>query len=57
MQPIIEYAEEELGEFVITRYQLERLAAKIKSISCIKGKTTKKVSGISPKCPSGYKRK
>jgi hypothetical protein len=57
MQPIIEYAEEELGEFVITRYQLEKLAAKIKSISCIKGKTTKKVSGLSPKCPSGYKRK
>lgn len=57
MQPIIEYAEEELGEFVVTRYQLEKLAAKIKTISCIKGKTTKKVSGLSPKCPSGYKKK
>jgi hypothetical protein len=57
MQPIIEYAEEELGEFVATRYQLEKLAAKIKTISCVKGKTIKKVSGLSPKCPSGYKKK
>ena len=57
MQPIIEYAEEELGEFVATRYQLEKLAAKIKTISCVKGKTTKKVSGLTPKCPSGFKKK
>ena len=26
-----------------------------KSISCIKGKTLKKVSGFNPKCPKGYK--
>jgi hypothetical protein len=26
-----------------------------KSISCIKGKTLKKVSGSNPKCPKGYK--
>ena len=57
MQPIIEYAEEELGEFSVTRYQLEKLAAKIKTISCVKGKSIKKVSGLSPKCPSGYKKK
>jgi hypothetical protein len=57
MQTIIEYAEEELGEFVVTRYQLEKLAAKIKTISCLKGKSTKKVSGLSPKCPVGYKKK
>ncbi len=57
IQPIIEYAEEELGEFVITRYQLEKLAAKVKTISCVKGKTIKKVSGLTPKCPSGFKKK
>jgi hypothetical protein len=57
LQPIIEYAEEELGEFVITRYQLEKLAAKIKTISCVKGKATKKVSALSPKCPKGYTKK
>ena len=28
-----------------------------KSISCIKGSMTKKVTGVSPKCPSGYKKK
>lgn len=28
-----------------------------KTITCIKGKTTKKVTGSSPKCPSGYKLK
>ena len=57
MQTITEYAEEELGEFVVTRYQLEKLAAKIKTISCIKGKITKKVSGLYPQCPSGYKKR
>ena len=57
MQPIIEYAEEELGEFAVTRFQLEKLAAKVKTISCVKGKATKKVSGLAPKCPSGFKKK
>lgn len=33
-------------------------AAKKKlTISCVKGSVTKKVSGIAPKCPSGYKKK
>ena len=32
------------------------VAAK-KTISCIKGKTTKKVTGTNPKCPTGYKLK
>jgi hypothetical protein len=26
-----------------------------KTIVCVKGKTTKKVSGSNPKCPKGYK--
>jgi hypothetical protein len=26
-----------------------------KSITCVKGKSTKKVSGVNPKCPKGYK--
>jgi hypothetical protein len=33
----------------------EPLKAAIKTITCIKGKTTKKVSGTAPKCPSGFK--
>jgi hypothetical protein len=28
-----------------------------KTINCIKGKTTKKVTGTNPKCPTGYKLK
>jgi hypothetical protein len=28
-----------------------------KTISCIKGKTTKKITGTNPKCPAGYKKK
>ena len=31
--------------------------AKKTTITCVKGKTTKKVTGVSPKCPSGYKKK
>lgn len=31
--------------------------AKKTTITCIKGKTTKKVTGINPKCPAGYKKK
>ena len=34
----------------------DKLATKI-TITCIKGKTIKKVSGVKPMCPSGYKKK
>jgi hypothetical protein len=27
------------------------------SITCVKGKTSKKVSAVNPKCPTGYKKK
>jgi hypothetical protein len=30
---------------------------KLKSITCVKGKLIKKVSGTNPKCPSGFKKK
>lgn len=33
------------------------VAAKKRSITCVKGKTTKKVTAVSPKCPAGYKKK
>ena len=33
-------------------------SSKAKStISCVKGKTAKKVTGVNPKCPAGYKKK
>jgi hypothetical protein len=33
------------------------IVADKKTINCIKGKTTKKVTGTNPKCPTGYKLK
>ena len=44
----------------ITKYvALENIKSKTvkTTISCIKGKVTKKVTAVSPKCPSGYKKK
>jgi len=52
-----DFAEEEQGEFGSTLNMLEAQAAKIKTISCIKGKSVKKVAGLAPKCPKGYKKK
>jgi len=37
------------------RIAAEIAASKKKTITCIKGKTTKKVTGTNPKCPSGFK--
>jgi hypothetical protein len=31
--------------------------AKKTTITCVKGKTTKKVTAVAPKCPSGFKKK
>lgn len=33
------------------------VVAKKTTITCVKGKTTKKVTAVAPKCPSGYKKK
>jgi hypothetical protein len=33
------------------------VAKKKSMITCVKGKTTKKVSAVSPKCPAGFKKK
>ena len=34
-----------------------QVAAAKKSITCMKGKTVKKVTAVNPKCPVGYKKK
>ena len=57
LSAVKDYAEEETGEFSSTLNGLEAQAAKIKTLSCAKGKVVKKVSGVSPKCPKGYKKK
>jgi hypothetical protein len=33
------------------------VAKKKSTITCVKGKTTKKVSAVTPKCPAGFKKK
>jgi hypothetical protein len=33
----------------------ERILKKRTTITCVKGKLTKKVTALKPKCPSGYK--
>jgi hypothetical protein len=35
----------------------EKAVAKKTTITCVKGKLTKKVTAIKPKCPTGYKPK
>lgn len=39
------------------KVQANALLKKNVTITCIKGKISKKVSGISPKCPAGYKKR
>lgn len=58
MANVIRLADEQLGMFSLTNFKLDNLVAKVKTISCIKGKTVKKVTAIgTPKCPAGYKKK
>ena len=57
IQPIIDLCQEETEEFAGSIYQLKLMAAKIKTIICIKGKTTKLISGLKPLCPAGFKQR
>ena len=36
---------------------ISTVSPKLTKITCVKGKTTKKVTGINPKCPKGFKKK
>ena len=48
------YAEEELGEFTNTLNLMETQVSKSKTVTCVKGKTIKKVMALKPVCPKGY---
>jgi siroheme synthase len=39
------------------KQEIKVVAPKKTTITCVKGKTTKKVTAVKPKCPSGYKKK
>ena len=57
-EPSSEYVktgETELVQLSLSTTKLIALSKKPISITCIKGKLTKKVSGTNPKCPKGYK--
>jgi hypothetical protein len=47
----------EWDKSVVSWFERELLPAKKTTITCVKGKLTKKVTAVKPKCPSGYKRK
>ena len=51
------YAEEETGEFMMTIPALANQVAKIRTITCAKGKLTKKITSATPQCPAGYRKK
>ena len=44
-----------VGAFEVARFEITGPKDQTATITCIKGKTTKKVSGTNPKCPKGYK--
>ena len=51
-----------LAQSGITKYLAaeaakSKMARKATTITCVKGKLTKKVTAVNPKCPSGYKKK
>ena len=49
---------EEVDTSSILNFQvgIEKSSSGKKTINCIKGKLTKKVTGTNPKCPAGYKK-
>ena len=52
-------ASDKAAELIAQQIAAAAKVAQLKktTIACIKGKVTKKVSAVSPKCPTGYKRK
>jgi predicted nucleic acid-binding Zn-ribbon protein len=50
-------AEVTLADFQREYQDLTKSSSKKTTITCVKGKLTKKVTAINPKCPAGYKKK
>ena len=46
-----------LEKAALEKAALEKASLKKFSITCVKGKVTKKVTAVKPKCPAGYKKK
>ena len=54
LETVKSYADEELGEYEVILNLLESQIAKSKTITCVRGKTIKKVMALKPVCPKGY---
>lgn len=55
---ILKEAEDYVAAALAKEAEAKAALAKMKStITCVKGKTSKKVTAVSPKCPTGYKKK
>jgi secreted trypsin-like serine protease len=54
---LIELAEKYVAENPYVEHKIISSSQKKLTLSCVKGKTIKKVSGSSPKCPKGFKQK
>jgi len=54
---VIALCEEEVEEFNNYIYLLNQQLSKLKTITCTKGKVSKKIIALAPKCPAGYKQK
>ena len=57
LQPIKDLCEEEVEEFANSIYQLQQMVKSLKTIICVKGKTSKKIVALKPVCPKGYTKK
>jgi hypothetical protein len=57
LQKIILWTEEKVAAASAVPAKEKAAAAKKSTITCTKGKVSKKVSAINPKCPTGYKKK
>ena len=44
------------GSLLSLQVGVEKISSSKKTITCVKGKLTKKVTGTTPKCPKGYKK-
>ena len=57
-KPVIPgYGDKESDVDLVTFDVYAAPVVKATTITCVKGKTTKKVTAVNPKCPTGYKKK
>ena len=53
----VKLSQEKAAAAPVQSAEVKPAAAKKTSITCVKGKTSKKITAVNPKCPTGYKKK